>query len=109
MEVSSPFGSPTRTRILLALQLLEQSYPRELARLLGTPLSVVQKALKRLEGDGLIAARSLGRTRLFTLNRRYFGYDELVRFLKRLNDADDSFKALAAGLRRRPRRTGKRL
>jgi hypothetical protein len=29
---SSPFGGQTRTRVLLALRLLGESYPRELAR-----------------------------------------------------------------------------
>ena len=75
MEVkttSSPFGSRTRTRILLALTLLPDSYARELARLLQIPLSVVQKGLLSLEGDGLIVARTVGRTRLVQLNPRYF-------------------------------------
>src|SRR4030067_1068849 len=42
MEVkvsSSPFGGRTRTRALLALRLLGESYPRELARLLAGPPS----------------------------------------------------------------------
>src|ERR1035441_2368629 len=62
MAVSSPFGSQTRTRLLIAFELLRQSYARELARLLEAPLSVVQKGLASLERDGLIAGRLLGRT-----------------------------------------------
>jgi len=44
-KTSSPFGGQTRTRVLLALRLMGESYPRELARLLDAPLSVVQKGL----------------------------------------------------------------
>jgi len=43
--IGSPFGSITRTRVLLILKLLGASYQREIARLLETAPSVVQKAL----------------------------------------------------------------
>jgi len=109
MAVSSPFGSQTRTRLLTAFELLGQSYARELARLLESPLSVVQKGLASLERDGLIAGRLVGRTRLFEINPRYFATKELGGFLGRLAAADTDLKRRAAELRRRPRRTGKRL
>lgn len=109
MAVSSPFGSQTRTRLLIAFELLRQSYARELARLLVAPLSVVQKGLSSLERDGLIAGRLLGRTRLFEINPRYFAAKELQGFLRRLAATDVELKKRIAELRRRPRRTGKRL
>jgi DNA-binding transcriptional ArsR family regulator len=109
MEVGSPFGSATRTRVLLALELLGQSYPRELGRLLGTPLSVVQKALRSLERDAIVAARTVGRMRIYQLDPRYFARNELRVFLGRLLVSCDDLKARAATLRRRPRQTGKRL
>jgi len=109
MVVSSPFGSQTRTRLLLSLELLGQSYARELARLLGASLSVVQKGLRSLERDGLIAGRLVGRTRLFQVNPQYFAAAELRGLIARLLAADRDLKARAASLRRRPRRTGKRL
>jgi DNA-binding transcriptional ArsR family regulator len=109
MAVSSPFGSQTRTRLLIAFELLRQSYARELARLLGAPLSVVQKGLASLERDGLIAGRLVGRTRLFEINPRYFAVKELRDLLDRLAAADAGLKRRVSDLRRRPRRTGKRL
>jgi DNA-binding transcriptional ArsR family regulator len=109
MAVSSPFGSQTRTRLLIAFELLRQSYARELARLLGAPLSVVQKGLSSLERDGLIAGRLLGRTRLFEINPRYFAVKELRDLLDRLAAADAGLKRRVSDLRRRPRRAGKRL
>src|SRR4029434_2315401 len=87
IKSSSPFGSGTRTRVLLALSLLGESYARELARVLRAPLSGVQKALQSLELDGLVAGRSVGRTRVFQLDPRYFARDALRQCLFRLSDA----------------------
>jgi DNA-binding transcriptional ArsR family regulator len=106
---SSPFGGTTRTRVLLALRLLAESYPRELARVLDMPFSSVQKALASLEKDGLVAGRALGRTRVFTLDPRYFAHDDLQRFLLRLTGPEFELKARVSSLRRRPRRTAKPL
>src|SRR5660397_103567 len=95
MEVSSPFGSQTRTRLLLALELLGQSYARELARLLRASLSAEQKGLASLERDGLIAGRLMGRTRLFQVNPRYFAATQLRELIARLMVADRDLKALS--------------
>lgn len=109
MAVSSPFGSLTRTRLLLALELLGQSYARELSRLLSSSFSVVQKGLVSLERDGLIVGRLIGRTRLFEISPRYFAAKELRAYLSRLAAADPDLQRRTSALRRRPRRTGKRL
>ena len=109
MEVTSPFGSQTRTRVLLALSLLEQSYSRELSRILKVPISVLQKAVLSLERDGLVVARNMGQTRVVSLNPRYFARRELVALLNRLTEPDDRLRAAVAKLRKRPRRSGKRL
>jgi DNA-binding transcriptional ArsR family regulator len=84
MVMSSPFGSLTRTRALLALALMTETYPRQLARVLDAPLFSVQKALASLERDGLVASRLLGRTRLYALNARYVASRELREYLERL-------------------------
>jgi DNA-binding transcriptional ArsR family regulator len=106
---SSPFGSRSRTRVLVALARLGESYPRELARLLGLSLFSVQRALRTLELDALVVARSMGKTRLYQLNPRYFARRDLDRYLKRLADADADLNQAVGALRRRPRRTGKPL
>jgi DNA-binding transcriptional ArsR family regulator len=106
---SSPFGSWTRTRVLLTLSLLGESYARELARVLDAPLAGVQKALQSLEVDGIVAGRSVGRTRVFQLDPRYFARDALTQFLRRLAEPETALRAQVATLRRRPRRTGKPL
>ena len=106
---SSPFGGQTRTRALLALRLVGDSYPRELSRLLEMPLSGVQKALRSLEMDGLVAGRSVGRTRVYRLNPRYFAADALAAYLARVAEPEGRLRERIAGLRRRPRRAGKPL
>ena len=106
---SSPFGGQTRTLVLLTLSFLDESFPRELARLLEVPLNGVQQALRGLEADGLVAARGAGRTRLYRLNPRYFAREELGAYLKRLAEAESALAERIANLRRRPRRPGKPL
>jgi DNA-binding transcriptional ArsR family regulator len=105
----SPFGSGTRTRVLMVLRLLGSSFPRELARLLELSPSVAQKALASLERDGLISGRLVGRTRSYTLNPRYFARKELEAFVLRLTEADAGLRQRTEQLRRRPRRAGKTL
>jgi DNA-binding transcriptional ArsR family regulator len=106
-SLGSPFGSLTRTRVLVALSLLGASYQRELSRLLNTSPSVVQKALSSLEGDGLVSGRLVGRTRTYSMNPRYFARTELDAFVRRVAEGDTQLRAGTAELRRRPRRAGK--
>jgi len=87
--------------------MLDESYARELARILELPVSGVQMALRGLERDGLVAARAAGRTRLFRLNPRYFAREELQRYLLKLAGAQPDLQDRVAGLRRRPRRERK--
>jgi hypothetical protein len=104
---SSPFGGQARTRVLLALRLLDESYPRELARVLELPVSGVQMAVRGLERDGLVAGRTAGRMRLVRLNPRYFAREELQRYLLTLAGADGVLQDRVAEMRRRPRAAGK--
>ena len=106
---SSPFGSRSRTLVLVALRILDESYARELARVLVIPLYSVQQALKSLERDGLVAARSMGRTRAYRMNPGYFARTELEAFLGKLVETEPQVADQASALRRRPRRTGKKL
>ena len=104
MEVSSPFGSRTRTRVLISLRLLEQSYARELSRFLRLPVSVVQKGIRSLERDDLIAGRLAGKTRLLQLNPAYFAAAEVQALVNKLIEADTDLRSRATQLRKRSRR-----
>src|SRR5262245_8236731 len=106
---SSPFGARSRTLVLIALRLLDESFPREMARVLQLPLFSVQRALQGLEIDGLVAGRSAGRTRLYRLNPSYFARAELREYLARLAESEVETVDRVVTLRKRPRRAGKRL
>lgn len=105
----STFGTPRRTEVLVAIAVLETTYAAELARLLGATLYTVQQIVWALEREGVLAIRNVGRTRLIELNPRFFAYRELKDLALKLADAMPSIRAAAATLRRRPRRTGKKL
>jgi DNA-binding transcriptional regulator YhcF (GntR family) len=95
--------------VLLALRLLAETYARELARFLELNLSGVQKALQSLERDSLVVGRAVGRTRLYRLNPRAPARRDLERYLDQLLESEVDLRSRAAGLRRRPRRSGKPL
>ncbi|MCI0656615.1 MAG: hypothetical protein L0170_06030, partial [Acidobacteria bacterium] len=78
-------------------------------RTLGVPLNGIQQALRRLEVDGLVAGRLVGRMRLYPLNPRYFARQELTDYLKRLAEPETELTKRIEGLRKRPRRAGKRI
>jgi len=101
------FGNQTRTGILVAVRLLEESYPSELAEILGVRLFAVQRALATLEGDGVIVSRMFGRTRRISLNPRYTAQGELSALLWKLGQNDSDLQRVLATRRRRPRRAGK--
>jgi hypothetical protein len=106
-EGSQLFGSSTRTAVLVALRLLEETFPSELADLLGVRLFTVQSILVSLEREAVVVSRLLGRTRSLALNPRYFAYAELSALLWKLGERDVDLQAKLAGRRRRPRRAGK--
>ena len=103
------FGSETRTRVLVAVALLESSYPREISRLTRVPLISVQRIVNDLERQGVIGSRLVGRQREVRLNRQYFAAKELRELLFRMRLADPTLTERIEGFRRRPRRAGKEL
>ncbi|MGR4064128.1 MAG: hypothetical protein ACLQPV_01610 [Vulcanimicrobiaceae bacterium] len=89
---------------------LERSYPRELARLVDRPISMVQRAIADLERAGVLSTRLNGKQRDVYLNPDYVAAKELAALLQALAERDPRYRnQLAAAARRRPRRTGKPL
>lgn len=103
------FGSSVRSRVLMYLALAEESYPAELAAVLGTARLTIQRILRDLENLGVIASRLRGRVRLVSLDKTWYAAAELRVLLQRMASADDRVLAAAASVRRRPRRPGKPL
>jgi DNA-binding transcriptional ArsR family regulator len=66
----------------------QRAYVRELARLTGSSLSVVQHALRTLARDGLVRVTPSGRTRYVSLDPLYAALPELFEYLSRLLDSE---------------------
>jgi DNA-binding MarR family transcriptional regulator len=103
------FGSMTRTRVLLAIAALRETYPREIASVLSIPLLSVQRIVDDLQAQGVVATRLRGNQRQTVLNPTWFAANELSELLSRMVDADAALRDHLAMLRRRPRRKGKPL
>jgi hypothetical protein len=95
--------------VLTLIACLGETYPRELTRLMGAPLVSVQRIVDGLELDGVVSSVVRGRQRRVSLNPRWFAANQLRSLLLRLAEGDPRYEALAASVRRRPRRSGKAL
>lgn len=73
-------------------------------------VSTVQSQLLRMERDGLLVSRAVGRTRVFEFNPRYAFKDEVRALLdKALIQLPPTVQDILRLQRKRPRRTGKPL
>lgn len=104
------FNSPLREKILLYLVECGEAYSSELAKNFKATLFAVQNQLQRLEEAGILVSRSSGKTRMYTLNPRYFLLKELTALLKKNLEAlpEEEIRTYYRP-RRRPRRAGKPL
>lgn len=109
-ELSAPaiFGTSMRTALLMLVAVLEETYPAELGRYLGSSISSVQRTLDKVEEEGLIATRPLV-VRAVTLNPLYPAGSELRAFLLRLAEGYPEYQRIKESRRLRPRRRRKRL
>ena len=103
------FGSPIRTRLLITISVVGQTYPTELARLLKAPLVSVQRIVDSLEREGLVATRKRGKERVVTLNPESVIARELKDMLQKLAKAYPDYTRALTSVRSRPRRRGKTL
>lgn len=104
------FNSSLREKILYYLLECGEGYSSELAKNFKASLFATQNQLQRLEDAGILVSRAIGKTRMYTLNPRYFLIRELTALLKK------SFERLPEEEvrtyyrpRKRPRRSGKPL
>jgi len=102
------FGTKMRTALLMLVAVLEETYPAELARCLGTSISSVQRTLDKVEDEGIIATRPLV-VRTVTLNPLFPAYKELRALLLRLAEGYPQYQTIKEARRSRPRRRNKAL
>lgn len=105
---SKLFGSPTRTRTLMAIALLKESYVQQLADLLEVTQPAIFRIVDDLEREGVLVSRYVGRTRTVSLNPRMYGVGELEAFLLKYVKGSD-LEEKVTRIRQRPRRRGKAL
>jgi hypothetical protein len=103
------FGTGTRTNVLTLLSILGESHLSEMARVLGTNVTTVVKAVDSLEQVGVVASVQIGRARRVSLNPRYPFMGELKPLLGRMASSNPALLEAVSTLRRRPRRKGKEL
>lgn len=103
------FGSELRTKILVYLAMLEETYAGELAQLIKVSRVTVYRALEALEREGYVTSLVSGRERWVRLNPHNAAAAQLRALLIRLGESEPEILAELSKLRRRPRRRGKPL
>lgn len=104
------FGSKNRERVLQFILANNEGYAKEIADFYSSSLDPIQKQLERLENEGVLISRSVGRTRLFSFSPRYLFLPELTALLEKARSfyPPEEIERLTMS-RKRPRRTGKPL
>lgn len=103
------FGGTSRENLLIVLNLLEESFPAELARIIKIDRSNVLESINRLEDSGVLVTIPTGRMRRVAFNPRYLAASELRSLLNKLSMHRPDLIEAAAEVRRSPRRAGKEL
>ncbi len=103
-------GSTNAERVLLFIFARGQGYATEIAQLYETDLSPIQKQLARMERDGLLINKRIGRTLVYEFNPRYAFLKEVKQLLeKALQFAPADLREKFVMSRTRPRKVGKPL
>ena len=104
------FGNRTAAWTLLFLQSYGEAYAKRIADTYEISVNLVQAQLRRLENNGVLVSRQVGRTRVFTWNPRSASVKNLREFLEaelKLLPKDVTQRYFRQ--RQRPRRAGKPL
>ena len=110
LALESLFGSRSAAWVLLFLQNYGEGHARRIASAFGVPHNAIQRQLRRLEDNGILVSRLVGRSRIFTWNTRSPTVRNLRDFLEaELSLLSDDVTRRYFRERQRPRRTGKAL
>jgi hypothetical protein len=81
--IESLLGSKNAERVLIYILAREEGYAREIASYYETDLKSIQMQLDKFEKSGVLASRTVGRTRPYVFNPRYPFLDELKALLEK--------------------------
>lgn len=103
-------GTPSAERVLLYLAAREEGYASDIARTFSVEPNPIRGQLERMERDGLLISREVGRTRVYSFNPRYAFLKEVTAMMERaLELAPKSIREELLMNRRRPRKKNKPL
>jgi predicted transcriptional regulator len=101
-------GSRSAAQVLLFLEAYGSGHALRIADTYAVSVSPIQRQMRRLERDGVLVSRMVGRTRLFEFNTRNPTVRNLRDFLEAELELIPEEEARAYyRQRQRPRRTGK--
>ena len=110
MYLEGLFGNATAEKVLLYLENYNTGYASGIASTFSIAVSQVQKQLERMELDGILSSRMIGRTREYQFNPRFRFLKSLRNLLKEALDAlPIEYQTKYFKQRQRPRRAGKPL
>jgi len=100
----------SQEKVLIYLLFRDSGYGKSIAEFYGVPPNPVQKQLARLETDGVIVSRLIGKVRSYELNPRYPFIEPLTQLLKAAMAAyPPELRTQLMVQRTRPRQAGKPL
>ncbi|MBX2986613.1 MAG: winged helix-turn-helix transcriptional regulator [Bdellovibrionaceae bacterium] len=82
--ISELFGSQTTEKCLIYLSALGEGYPLEIAKTFQISNSQVNRTLNKLEQADILIGREMGRTRVYSLNQKWFLSKELKAMLDKV-------------------------
>jgi len=81
--IESLLGSKNAERVLIYIFAREEGYAREIASFYNSDLKSIQMQLDKFEKSGVLASRTVGRTRPYVFNPRYPFLNELKALLEK--------------------------
>ena len=106
--IQAILGSKNAERVLMYIFARSEGYAREIAGFYNTDLKSIQSQLEKFDKSGILASRTVGRTRPYVFNPRYPFLRELKALLeKALSFYPEDERERLVMNRRRPRARGK--
>jgi len=108
--LESILGSTSCEQVLIYIHARDEGYSREIARYYDTDNCPIRNQLSKLEFNGVLRSKKIGKTILYSFNPRYPFLPELKALLSKALTfyPDEEYEKLQMN-RRRPRRNGKEL
>lgn len=108
--IAELFGGNTAEKTLLYLSAIGDGYPAEIAKAFKISATQVQRTLDRLESADILVGNSIGRSRIYKLNDKWFLADKLKELLdKALLFIPIDEQEIYFGKRKKPRKKNKKI